>query len=116
MDARRTRRDLARSVYWPAMNKRERKIAAQLARAGDVGDDMGLLRSRILRLAMATDPTDDAAMAKSRLMVWMMEVLARLGSLELRSARLAADEGLAELASASWDEAVSQQASEASGD
>ena len=84
------------------MTDREKRLAPRMASGVDMADEVGLLRLRILRLAETSDPADEKAMAKCRLMVWMLEVLARMATLQARVSRPEVDvgEAMAEV----WEE------------
>lgn len=74
------------------MTARERRLAAQVGSGLDMMAELKLLRLWILRLAESTNPADPAAGHKSRLMVTMMEALARLAGLQARARSAGEDE------------------------
>jgi hypothetical protein len=77
----RTAAPARRSFYWSALDADERKLVASLGRNLDVMDELHLLRLRILHLAKSSPPDD---LDTTRLMLWMMEVLARLSNVQAR--------------------------------
>ena len=103
MDARKGGARRLRSLYWTAMTEPERKLRTERVNGVDFGDELGLLRMRILRLATAVELDGDKQLERTRLMLSMLEVLARLGNLQARIARVE-DDGAGELNALLWEE------------
>jgi hypothetical protein len=99
-----------RPLYWAAMSRPERKLSAERLGGVNFAGELGLLRTRILRLAKASKAEDEQGLEKTRLMLGMLETLARLGGLQARVERIV-DGGAGEINAGLWD----IQSSEAGG-
>jgi hypothetical protein len=86
------------------MTAGEQKVAAELLSRLSFGEELGLLRLRILRMAKAPEEDDDRGFKRVRLMVGMLDVLVRLGNLQAKVERLG-DGGAGEMNALIWDEA-----------
>jgi hypothetical protein len=93
-----------RPLYWAAMSRPERKLSAERLGGVNFADELTLLRTRILRLATASKESDvEMGMDQMRLMLGMLEVVARLGALQARVER-SGDGGGGEINAGLWDD------------
>ena len=90
-----------KSFYWTAFTRSERKLLPTLNADLDMSDELALLRVRILEFARPEPGAD--RVERTRLMLGMLEALARLGMLQARLGALN-DPDVAALNAALWTE------------
>jgi hypothetical protein len=69
------------------MSRDERELSPEALGRLNFEDELALLRMRILRLAKA--PEEESSVERARLLLGMLEALARLGNLQARVERVA---------------------------